>query len=157
MRVGVIVPTADSDIAVALSESLIELARTGRVSPTLFYENPSRTPENTVPTDHHHGLFFHRGILVATTYTTAAKALMVPATLRILYCWDCEWVRADRKEFHALNAVYGSPQLVLVAGTRHQQEVITRTWGRRVAGFCGPDLGLILETAGVLQNKNSAQ
>ncbi len=149
-------PTADSEISVALADSMNAAAAAGNISPTLFYENPSLLPAGyAIPIDHYHGLYQHGGVLVATTFPSACKVLAVPAQTRVFYCWDFEWMRIERKEFHVLNAVYGNPNLTVVTGTKRQQEVFGKVWGRPSAGFCQPDIGLILELAGLLRNPNS--
>ncbi len=150
MRVGVVVQTAEADIARALTPSLPGVAA------TLFCENPSKIPGDLeVPLDHFSGLFTHGGVLVATSLATASKILAVPAETRIFYCWDLEWMRMGNKQYHALRSIYANPLLTIVTGTPQQRAAYNLAWGWAVAGWTAPDIGLILEKAGVLRTPNN--
>ncbi len=72
--------------------------------------------------------------IVATTFNTAEKLLRFPACPRkLFYVNDLEWLRRPQRNFYQLQAVYGSPQLTLIARSHDHKQVLEQLWNRPVA------------------------
>jgi len=88
------------------------------------------------------------GPVVATTLNTAAKVLNFPAASRKLFLvWDLEWLRTQRKTFRPLQAVYGHPDLTLLARSKDHAQAISDCWNRDSIVVEDFDLGRIIEVA----------
>ncbi len=74
------------------------------------------------------------GTLLATSLATSLQALRCPAAeKRIFYVWDLEWLRLKQKSFRELAALYGNPQLHLLARSQEHADLLARCWNRSCA------------------------
>lgn len=71
------------------------------------------------------------GVLVATSFVTAAKSLKTPAARRIFWLPDLEWMRRT-DSFAAWAKVYRDPCLELVARSESHRLAVERAWNREV-------------------------
>jgi hypothetical protein len=73
------------------------------------------------------------GLVVATSLSTAEKALIFPAPKRrLFYVWDMEWMRAGDRDFDYFQSIYGNPKLDLIARSDTYAKIIERCWNRPV-------------------------
>lgn len=73
------------------------------------------------------------GVMVATSFSTAAKILRFPGPSRkLFYVWDLEWMRMGQKDFRSLQKVYGTNELTLVARSEDHARILSQVWNRDV-------------------------
>lgn len=71
------------------------------------------------------------GVLVATSFVTAAKTLKTPASRRLFWMPDLEWMRRT-DSFAAWAGVYRDPHLELVARSESHRRAASLAWNRDV-------------------------
>jgi len=75
------------------------------------------------------------GVVVATSLQTARAVLNFPhPKSRYFYVWDLEWLRYPCV-YRDVQAIYGSPQLRLIARSQDHAELIEDVWNTRVHGI----------------------
>lgn len=92
------------------------------------------------------------GPVVATSLSTAEKLALFPAAARKLFLvWDLEWLRLRGRPFRSLRAVYGHPDLTLLARSADHARAVADCWGRDAEVVGDFDMNLILRAAGLEQ------
>jgi hypothetical protein len=89
--------------------------------------------------------FAFDGTVVATTFSTAEKLLRFPSPKkRLFYVWDLEWLRSPRTPYRTWQAVYGNPELTLLARSQDHAKAIGQAWNREVGILEDFDLERVL-------------
>jgi hypothetical protein len=74
------------------------------------------------------------GVVLATSLLTADKLIRFPSPKKkLFYVWDLEWLRIQSKQFTTLRAIYGHPELELIARSKEHARLIEECWNRPVA------------------------
>lgn len=103
----------------------------------VFYEEPHRpcAPTNFALMQMVEA-WGYDGSVVATTLSTAAKALSFPGTVKKwFYIWDLEWVHMRLKDYAMLQSIYANTSLQLLARSDEHARVIQDCWNRPVSGI----------------------
>jgi hypothetical protein len=78
----------------------------------------------------------YNGIVVATSLSTASKALSFPSSAaKFFYVWDLEWIRMKHKYAKELYSIYRNPNLKLIARSKSHKNLIEDCWNTKVVGI----------------------
>lgn len=97
----------------------------------LFYENFYKPclPGINVAIMHISEAWNYQGILVSTCLDTTEKLISFPGTKnKFFYVWDLEWLRLKQKHFRALQNIYGSNELFLIARSAEHSKLLSNCW-----------------------------
>lgn len=76
------------------------------------------------------------GPVIATNFSTASKLIKMPGPSRkFYYVVDLEWVGRGQP-FEQYQAVYGNPNLTLIARGETHKKILENCWNRKVPFVC---------------------
>jgi len=112
----------------------------------VFYQEAARPPLTPFFSSCHLAEgWAYDGAVVATSFRTAELLLRFPSPRRKAFlAWDLDWLR-DQYDFRRLRAVYGNPDLTIIARCEDHAKALSRCWNRGLVLTKGFDLRAIAE------------
>jgi len=113
---------------------------------TLFFETVTRPClPLQVASMHISEGFGYDGPIVATNFSTAEKILRFPASKRLLYSYDLDWMQIEPRDFRVIQHVYAHPDLKLATRCSGYAKIIQDAWRREVAVIPDCNIEQIIE------------